>query len=56
MIEASYYGLPVDCLTASMPPGSPPNAFTNYYDLNHDGVIDIYDIVVVAKNFCRTTP
>ncbi|MDI6847917.1 MAG: dockerin type I domain-containing protein, partial [Candidatus Bathyarchaeia archaeon] len=28
----------------------------SYYDLNRDGIIDVFDIVVVAKNFCRTKP
>jgi len=27
-----------------------------YYDLNKDHIIDIYDIVIVAKNFCRREP
>jgi len=27
-----------------------------YYDLNRDGVIDIYDIVIVAKNYGKTDP
>jgi predicted nucleic-acid-binding Zn-ribbon protein len=54
MIESSYYGDAVNCATP--PAGQPPNGYTAFYDLNKDGVIDIYDIVIVAKNFCRTTP
>jgi hypothetical protein len=58
MIEASYYGLPGWGIAGSCtaPAGNPPNAIPQFYDLNHDGIIDIYDIVIVAKNFCRTTP
>jgi hypothetical protein len=26
------------------------------FDLNGDGVVDVFDVVIVAKNFCRTTP
>jgi len=56
MIESGYYGATVSCNSGDIPAGNPSNGFTYYYDLNHDGVIDIYDIVIVAKNFCRTTP
>jgi hypothetical protein len=56
MIEASYYGKTVSCVITDAPIDSPPNAFTWFYDLNRDGVIDIYDIVIVAKNLCRTVP
>jgi len=58
MIEAGYYGLPGWGVGGSCtpPPGNPPNALPEFYDLNHDGIIDIYDIVIVAKNFCRTVP
>jgi hypothetical protein len=41
MIEAAYYGAPY---------GTYPNM---YYDLNGDHVIDIYDLVIVSKNFGR---
>jgi hypothetical protein len=27
-----------------------------YYDFNKDGIIDIYDVVIVTKNYCRTKP
>lgn len=26
------------------------------FDINHDDIVDIYDVVIVAKNFCRTEP
>lgn len=29
---------------------------TGDFDLNGDGEIDVFDVVIVAKNFCRTTP
>jgi hypothetical protein len=33
------------------------NEYPNrYYDLNGDGVIDVYDIVIVTSNFGRATP
>ena len=28
----------------------------SYYDLNSDGIIDIYDIVIVAKNYGKIDP
>jgi hypothetical protein len=56
MIESNYYGHPVSCKSSDEPAGSPSNGFTFFYDLNHDGYIDIYDVVIVAKNLCRTTP
>jgi hypothetical protein len=52
MIEAGYYGYE----TVEPWPGLPPKYITFYYDLNNDKVIDIYDVVIVAKNFCRTAP
>jgi len=52
MIEAGYYGYE----TVEAWPGLPPKYITFYYDLNNDHVIDIYDVVIVAKNFCRTAP
>jgi hypothetical protein len=48
MVEVGFYGL-------TWPPYDPPY-YDYYYDLNKDGVIDIYDVVIVAKNFCRTEP
>jgi hypothetical protein len=56
MIEAAYYGKPLSCDAADIPYSGLPMGFTKYYNLNNDGAIDIYDIVIVAKNFCRTEP
>jgi len=53
MILSMFYGLPADC---TVPDGMTVNAFPYFYDLNNDTVIDIYDLVVVAKNFCRDKP
>ncbi len=52
MIIAGYYAYEL----VEAWPGLPPKYITFYYDLNNDHVIDIYDIVIVAKNFCRTEP
>jgi hypothetical protein len=54
MIEAAYYGTVDNWCVA--PPGASANALNYYYDLNKDGFIDIYDLVIVAKNFCRDKP
>jgi len=54
LIIAGYYGMAASCVHPGA--GFPPNGFSEFYDLNNDGVIDVYDVVVVAKNFCRTTP
>jgi hypothetical protein len=58
MIESAFYGLPGYGMPGScvVPAGQPPNARPVYYDLNKDGYIDIYDLVIIAKNFCRDTP
>jgi hypothetical protein len=53
MIEAAYYGQPGDC---SLPPFQSPMAYNAYYNLNNIDGIDIYDLVIVAKNFGRTAP
>lgn len=52
MIEASLYGYEL----IEPWPGLPPGYITYYYDLNDDHVIDIFDLVIVAKNICRVTP
>jgi hypothetical protein len=54
LIEAAYYGT-VDqwCV---VPAFGSANAYNYFYDLNKDGFIDIYDLVIVAKNFCRDKP
>jgi hypothetical protein len=36
--------------------GTKKEPYYTYYDLNGDCTIDIFDIVIVAKNFCRTSP
>lgn len=33
-----------------------PDAPCSIFDLDEDGDIDIYDVIIVAKNFCRTEP
>jgi hypothetical protein len=54
MIEADLYG-PIASWCAQIN-GWSPNAKYWYYDLNHDGSIDIFDLVIIAKNFCREKP
>jgi hypothetical protein len=54
MIEAMYYGMTPDC--SHKPAGSSANAWAYFYDLNNSGAIDVFDLVIVAKNFCRDTP
>jgi len=51
MILAARYGEIGDCVA-----GPTANAWSHYYDLTGDGVIDIYDLVLLAKNFCRDIP
>lgn len=58
LIEAAYYGLPGygkagSCDSANIPYPGLPMGFPGYYDLNRDGYIDIFDLVIVAKNICR---
>jgi hypothetical protein len=48
MIEVGYYGKGNS--------EAPWSWIGYYYDLNKDGYIDVYDVVIVAKNFCRTVP
>jgi hypothetical protein len=52
MIEALFYGLG----GCAKPAGVSGNAFAYFYDLNKDGIVDIFDLVLVGKNFCRDTP
>lgn len=52
LIIAGYYGYEL----IEPWPGLPPKYITFYYDLDNDKDIDIFDIVIVAKNFCRTAP
>jgi len=54
MIESELYGFDytVTWWCANIPDWT-ANAKYYYYDLNKDGVIDIYDLVIIAKNFCR---
>jgi len=52
MIEAAYYGYG----GCTKPPGSPPNGWAYHYDLNKNGIVDVFDLVLVAKNFCLDHP
>jgi len=57
MIEAGLYGFDYTVTWwCDLIPDMTANAKWYYYDLNKDGVIDIFDLVIIAKNFCRETP